>query len=141
MRSSCRWLTLLLALAAPVSLAAVEEAVQWKDLSAEEREVLGPFEDKWKSLSPQRQQRLRKGAARWQGLDANQRQQFKNRYQKWKDLPPEQKNKIRQRFQRFRALPESELRRTGRSRLLALPALDSILILSHSHRSSGAWQA
>ena len=82
MRSSFRCLILLLALVLPVSLSAAEEAVQWQDLSAAEREVLGPLQDKWKTLSPQRQQRLRKGAARWQGLDANQREQFKHRYQK-----------------------------------------------------------
>ncbi len=89
MQSSFRCLMLLLALAVPVSLPAAEEVVQWQDLSAAEREVLAPLENKWKTLSAQRQQRLRKGAARWQGLDANQRQQFKRRYQKWNELAPE----------------------------------------------------
>ena len=108
MRNSFRNVMLLLALVLSVSLSAAEEAVQWQDLSAPEREVLAPLEDKWKTLSPQRQQRLRKGAARWQGLDANQREQFKHRYQKWSALAPEDRKKIRQRYQRFRALPESE---------------------------------
>ena len=103
-----RCLLLFFALSVSVSVPAAEEAVQWSALSADEREVLGPFENKWKTLSPERQQRLRKGAARWQSLDANQRQQFKNRFQKWKNLSPDQKTKIRQRFQRFRALPNNE---------------------------------
>ena len=60
MQTSCRCMLLLLALIVPDSVLATEQALQWNDLSADEREVLGAFEDKWKTLSPERRQRLRK---------------------------------------------------------------------------------
>jgi hypothetical protein len=54
-------------------------ALDWKQLSSEQRAVLKNFEGQWQDIPDERRQRLITGASRWSEMTADQRARAKLR--------------------------------------------------------------
>ncbi len=104
--------------------AAPAAPLAWKDLPANQQELLHAYAKNWDTLPPARQQALARGAHRWLSMDPQERTQARERFQNWQKLPEERRELIRQRWERFQQLdPESKaLVRENFNAYMHLPA-------------------
>ena len=102
---------------------AAAPALEWSELSNEQRALLGNLESQWPTLPAERRQQLIEGATRWLSLSDEQRAEVRQRFALWQSLPPERRAEIRQRYEQFRALsPEEQARiRSTQQRVRELP--------------------
>ncbi len=131
------------------------QGLRWRDLSAEQRELLSDVESHWDRLPRVRQDALAHAAQRWlslpeqeraqarqrlehwKSLDADQRRELRRRYHEFKELPAGEQERIRQNFDRFQHL-SPEQRREMRDRFRSLAPEERQRLKEQWHRHPGA---
>lgn len=82
----------------PVWLAAVD----WSELSPEERELLRKHRKKWDRYSSDNQERMRDGARRYLHMSPEQQRQVQDRKNRYEQLSPAEKKRLREQYLRDR---------------------------------------
>ncbi|MDA7852413.1 DUF3106 domain-containing protein [Porticoccaceae bacterium] len=99
-----------------------DDAIAWRDLPADTREVLAPIAERWDTLKPRQQHRLvrkvadktyKHSADRWKSLSPEERQRIKQGRERFKDMPEEKRKELRQRWQN---MSEEERREAVKAR-------------------------
>jgi hypothetical protein len=122
----------------------------WKQLNANQKQILVPLANQWDSLdharrkkwlgiadrfgamTPDEQMRLQTRISDWARLSADDRKAAREKYKSLQSAPPETKETLKQKWQQYLDLPEEE---KARLKAQAPPPKAS---LSNSVRSSGA---
>lgn len=115
----------------PLAGAAVPDLAQpdWKQLSAQQREILSPLAGEWDamesfrrkkwlgiaeryaSMSPEEQERVQRRMRDWAKLAPEERKQAREKYKTLQKVSPEQRESLRQNWEDYKALPEEEKKR------------------------------
>lgn len=101
-------LTLLVTL----GLTAPAFAIEWHELSDEQKTMMGEFASRWDDMPAERRERMLERAERWQAMPESQRDAVRERWNEIKQFPPEVRQALRQRWE---AMSPEEQREAVRS--------------------------
>ncbi|MDP1541068.1 MAG: DUF3106 domain-containing protein [Moraxellaceae bacterium] len=87
------------ALMLTLGFAAPAHAIEWHELSDEQRIMLGDFASRWNDMPVERRERMLDRAERWQAMPQSQREAVRERWNEIKQFPPEVRQALRERWE------------------------------------------
>lgn len=101
-----------LALLMTLGLATPAFAIEWHELSDEQKIMMGEFATRWDDMPVERRERMLERAERWQAMSQSQQAALRERWDEIKQFPPEVRQVLRQRWE---AMSPEEQREAVRS--------------------------
>ncbi|MDO9621364.1 MAG: DUF3106 domain-containing protein [Moraxellaceae bacterium] len=100
------------ALLLTLGLATPALAIEWHELSDEQKIMMGEFASRWDDMPVERRERMLDRAERWQAMPQSQRDAVRERWNEIKQFPPEVRQVLRERWE---AMSPEEQREAVRS--------------------------
>lgn len=93
------------ALLCPMSVGATPGNPDWKELNAQQRDVLAPIQTEWAHMDAARRLKWLGIAKHFPSLSLYEQWKTRQRMQEWARLTPAQRRAARERYQEFEQLP------------------------------------
>lgn len=81
---------------------------RWNDLTAQQRQVLGPLSNDWNSIDDRGKERWLEVASRFHKMPPEEQQRANQRMVEWSKMTPQQRSQARLNFQETRDVPKEE---------------------------------
>ncbi len=101
-----------------LSLSSVSHAIEWHELSNEQKVMLSDFATRWDDMPVERRERMLERAERWQSMPAEQREAVRERWNEIKQFPPEVRQVLRERWESMSPEEQREAARSWKVRKL-----------------------
>jgi len=93
-------------------------AIEWHELSDEQKILMGEFASRWDDMPVERRERMLERAERWQAMPQSQRDAVRERWNEIKQFPPEVRQVLRERWESMSPEEQREAVRSWKVRKL-----------------------